>query len=75
MVGGSIREIFEKNWVTICAKLTVKEGGSSFERELKVLNTLKKNIFHKPPPQNVVEVTPVSYALATDLIHCRTTQM
>ena len=69
-MGESIREIFEKNWTTICIKMTGEEGGPSFEKELKVLNTLKKNIFYKPPPHDVVEVTPVSYALATNIIHC-----
>ena len=66
MVGGTIREIFEKNWITICAKLSVEEGGSSFEKDLKALKILEKNIFHKPPPQDVVEVTPVSYALVLE---------
>ena len=64
VVGESFRSTFERNWTAICAKLTGDEMGSSFENELKVLNTLKKNIFYKPPPQDVVEVNPVSYALA-----------
>ena len=66
VVGESFRSTFERNWTAICAKLTGEEMemGPSFGNELKVLNTLKKNIFYKPPPQDVVEVNPVSYALA-----------
>ena len=48
-------------------KLTGEEG---FEKEVKLLNTLKRNIFYKPPSHDVVEVTPVSYALATNIIRC-----
>ena len=59
VVGESFRSTFEKNWTAICAKLTGEEGGPSFENKLK----LKKDIFYKPPPQDVVEVNPVSYAL------------
>ena len=58
--------IWKKNWIAICAKLSAEEGGSSFKKDLKALKILKKNIFHKPPPQDVVEVTPVSYALVLE---------
>ena len=27
MVGGTIREMFEINWIAICANLSVEEGG------------------------------------------------
>ena len=43
----------------------------SFKQELNVLTTIKKNVFYKPPPHNVVEVTPVSYVLA-NVENCRT---
>ena len=67
MVGESIREILEKK---LDYHLREADWGPTLEKELKVLNTLKRNIFYKPPPHDVVEVTPVSYALATKLIHC-----
>ena len=66
VVGESIREIFE---ITICMKLTSEEGPLALRKD-KLLNTLKRNIFYKPPSHDVVEVTPVSYALATNIICC-----
>ena len=39
-------------------------GKPSFEQELNVLTIINKDIFYKPPPHHVVEVTPVSYVLA-----------
>ena len=36
-------------------------GKPSFEQELNVLTIIKKNIYYKPPPHDVVDVTPVSY--------------
>ena len=49
-----VYRVFQKS---SCVKLTDEEGDPA-------LNTLKRNIFYKPPPHDVVEVTPVSYALA-----------
>ena len=43
----------------LCVKLTAEEGGTSFQNALKVVTTLRKNLFYKPPPQDVVKVTPV----------------
>ena len=66
MVGESIREIFE---ITICMKLTSEEGPLALRKD-KLLNTLKRNIFYNPPSHDVEQVTPVSYALATNIIRC-----
>ena len=56
--------LFEDNWIKVCSILTGEMGRPSFELELNALTIIKKNIFHKPPPHDVVEVTPVSYVLA-----------
>ena len=68
ILGEPIRDKFEKNWLTICGKFG---GGEqrNFEKEVEVIKLLTANIFYKPPAQNVVEVTPVSYALANHVIN------
>ena len=48
-----------KNWIAICVKLTGEERGASFEKKNESSKYLKRNIFYKPSPQDVVEVTPV----------------
>lgn len=48
---------------TICEKFGGQE--LSFEKEVEVIKLLMVNIIYKPPAQNMVELTPVTYALAT----------
>ena len=56
-----VSDLFEHK---VCSILTGEMGKPSFELELNVLTIIKKNMFYKPPPHDVVEVTPVSYVLA-----------
>ena len=69
VVGERSGKSLRKNWITICMKLTGRSFGFFSKLGGPLLNTLKWDIFYKPPPHDVVEVTPISYALAT-IIHC-----
>ena len=58
---GPVSDLFEHNWIKVCSIVTGEMGKPSFEQELNVLTIIKKNIYCKPPPHDVVDVTPVSF--------------